>query len=102
MYRPEWLKYTQEQRATLAEHFKMKMSVSVEVVGNELVCDGYPDEQIYAVKKKDADKLLGLTKTKNAKTKEKATVKGGDKGKSKKSTTTEDTRSESVSDSAEE
>ncbi len=80
MYKPEWLKYTLEQRQKLAEHFNIKKSGAVEVFDNVVVNDGYPDEAIYKIDKKDADKLLGLNQNAKDETikttkKEGATVK---------------------------
>ena len=111
MYRPEWLKYSQEQRAQLAEHYKMKLSTSVEVMGNTLVCDGYPDESIYLIDKKEADELLGLGKVSEAKKDKEEVIKeviekkdaeskkeesnenkGGDTGISKEGEGTKETR----------
>ena len=67
MYRPEWLTYSHEQRLELAEHYGMKKSVSTEVVGNQLISDGFPDTEIYKLDKKETDKLLGITPKKDVK-----------------------------------
>ena len=85
MYQQEWLKYSPEQRQTLAAHFNLKKTKSVEVFNNTLVCDGHDDKEIYKIDKAEADKLLGLNKNeKDEKPIEKKTSdEGGNKGKGK-------------------
>ena len=76
MYRPEWLAFSPEQRQTLAEHFEMKRTVSVETMGNTVICDGFGDPSIYAINLEEAEEILGLNKKTNEKQSKK---KGADK-----------------------